>query len=232
MLRLLIAAHSSALLGIALSASFSLAQERPGLPLVGQPIAGSVLGIVTDAQSGEPVSIAQVRLREAGRTDLSHRDGSFHFARLPPGTYTISAERLGYTPVEQTVRVVAGDTVRLNLSLASSAIDIAGIIVTGSASTRGAAETYRPTTAPGGAELRRKLSSSVAATLSGEPGISQRYNGPAAAQPVIRGLGGIAFWSWRTGSVPATLPPLRETTRSRLRRSRRRGSRWFAVRLV
>ena len=41
-----------------------------------------------------------------------------------------------------------------------------------------------------GKELARNLGSSVAQTLSSEPGMAVRYNGPAATVPVIRGLSG------------------------------------------
>jgi iron complex outermembrane receptor protein len=63
-------------------------------------------------------------------------------------------------------------------------------VVTGTGGARGTGETYRPTTTLGGAELRRGLGTTVTATLAGEPRVTQRYNGPGASQPVIRGLGG------------------------------------------
>ncbi|HEV2149388.1 MAG TPA: TonB-dependent receptor [Longimicrobiaceae bacterium] len=151
---------------------------------------GSVVGMVTDAVTGQPISGVQVRLRELGRSELSHADGSFHFERLPAGRYTVTAQRIGYASAERVVRVVSNDSVAVPLTLTPSAIAAEAIVVTGTGRERGAQEAYRPTSVVGGAELRRELGSSVAATLQNEPGISQRYNGPAAAQPVIRGLGG------------------------------------------
>lgn len=164
-------------------------------PAAAQQPAGSVRsaalrGMVVDAATQEPLSAAYVRVREIGRNELSHGDGSFHFGRLAPGTYTVVAERLGYAPSEQTVRLSAGDTLDVRLALAPSAIAVAGIVVTGTGRERGAQEVYRPTTVLSDAELRRQLGTTVAATLAQTPGISQRYNGPAAAQPVIRGLSG------------------------------------------
>lgn len=151
---------------------------------------GRVVGRVTDAATGQPVSGVQVRIRELGRSELSHGDGSFHFERLPAGTFTLTAQRIGYGSEQRTVRVVSNDSATLALALSPSAIAAEAIVVTGTGRERGAAEAYRPTSVLGGAELRRELGSSVAATLHNEPGISQRYNGPAASQPVIRGLGG------------------------------------------
>ncbi|HEV2130740.1 MAG TPA: TonB-dependent receptor plug domain-containing protein, partial [Longimicrobiaceae bacterium] len=151
---------------------------------------GMVQGVVVDASTQQPLAAAYVRVRELGRNELSHGDGSFHFGRLSPGTYTVVAERLGYAPTERTVRVTGGDTVRVRLEVMPSAISLAGVVVTGTGRERGAQDVYRPTAVLSDAELRRDLGSSVAATLAHQPGISQRYNGPAAAQPVIRGLSG------------------------------------------
>jgi iron complex outermembrane receptor protein len=193
--------------GSVLAAGPLLAQQ-PASDRDAETVAGSVQGTLIDSRTGEPVPVAQVRLSELGRSELSHSDGSFHFDRVAPGTYTISAARIGYAPAEQTVLVANDATTRVTMTMTASAIDVAGVVVTGTGSERSAAETYRPTTALGGAELRRKLSSSVAATLAGEPGISQRYNGPAAAQPVIRGLGGdrvlILEDGQRTGDLAST----------------------------
>jgi iron complex outermembrane recepter protein len=168
----------------------------------------AIHGRVVDAQTLEPIGGAYVRIRELGRNEHSHRDGSFHFERLTPGTYTILAQRIGYAPAERTVVVSAGHTERLTIPLGSSAIQIPGVVVTGTGRERAADEVYRPTTVLNGAELRRRLGSSVAATLADEPGITQRYNGPAAAQPVVRGLSGdrvlVLEDGLRTGDVATT----------------------------
>jgi iron complex outermembrane recepter protein len=191
----------------------ALALLAAPLPVVGQVSppsggTGSILGFVRDAASGEPLPATQVRLVELGRGDLSHRGGDFHFDRVFPGTYTVSAQRLGYAPASATVRVVAGETARVELVMTTSAIELEGLVVTGTGRARLAEETYRPTSVVEGAALRRQLGSSVAATIEREPGIAQRYNGPAAAQPVIRGLSGdrvlVLEDGNRTGDIAST----------------------------
>lgn len=172
------------------------------------PRVGVIIGVVMDAETREPLPGTYVRLRELGRNELSHRDGSFHFRLLAPRSYTIVAQRIGYAPIEQRVRVSAGDTARLTLALTPTALEITGIVVTGTGRERGAGDTYRPTTVLGDAELRRRLESSVAATVAHVPGISQQYNGPAASQPVIRGMGGdrvlVLEDGQRTGDLAGT----------------------------
>jgi iron complex outermembrane receptor protein len=167
-----------------LSAAPAAAQQPAGAP------AGGFQGVVVDAASRAPIAGATVRIRELGRGETSHADGAFHFDRIAPGGYTLVAERIGYATVERRIEVAEGDSASLTIALTPSALQLGGIVVTGTGGARGAGETYRPTTTLGGAELRRRLGTTVTATLAGEPGVTQRYNGPGASQPVIRGLGG------------------------------------------
>ncbi|HUE95242.1 MAG TPA: TonB-dependent receptor, partial [Longimicrobiaceae bacterium] len=145
---------------------------------------------------------------ELGRGELSHADGSFHFLSVAPRRYTILAQRIGYAPTERLVTVVDGQTAEVVLEMTPSALEVAGVVVTGIGRERGASDTYRPTTVVGDAELRRRLEPSVAATIAHVPGISSAYNGPAATQPVIRGMGGdrvlILEDGQRTGDLATT----------------------------
>jgi len=181
----------------------------PVEPLGGDPwMNGSVVGQVIDANTGAPVANAYVRLRELGRNELSHSDGSFHFLNVAPRTYTVLAQRLGYAPAEARVEVREGETTEVVIRMAPSALELAGIVVTATGRERGTADTFRPTTVVGDSELRRRLEPSLAATISHLPGISQQYNGPVAAQPVIRGMGGdrvlVLEDGQRTGDLATT----------------------------
>jgi iron complex outermembrane recepter protein len=163
-----------------------------GSPVVESPVPspGVIHGRVVDAETGEPLPGTHVSLRELGRNELSHTDGSFRFHRVAPRTYTVVAQRIGYAPVESRVRVGEGETASVTLEMRPSALELAGIVVTGTGRERGAGDTYRPTVVLSATELQRRLASSVPATLEGVPGFNMQYNGPGAARPVIRGMGG------------------------------------------
>ncbi|MEX2582406.1 MAG: TonB-dependent receptor [Gemmatimonadota bacterium] len=169
---------------------------------------GAIFGRVVDDTDDAAVVNAHVRLREVGRTDLSHPDGSFHFTELGSRTYTVLAQRIGYAPAEARIELVVGDTVHLELRLAPSALELTGVVVTGTGRERRAGQTYQPTTVVGDSELRRRLEPSLAGTIAHVPGISQQYNGPAASQPVIRGMGGdrvlVLEDGQRTGDLATT----------------------------
>ena len=185
--------------GVALSLPTDL--EAQDLP-VGT---GAIVGTVQDADSGTPLLAASVRIRELGRGDLSHADGRFSFSRVRPGEYILLVERIGYASQERSVTVEAGQITEVGFRLTPSAIAVAGIVVTGVGRERSVAETYQPTLVLSGEELNRRLSNSLAATLSGEAGISMQSFGPAPAQPVIRGMSGDRVLVLEDGQRPGDL---------------------------
>ena len=134
---------------------------------------------MVSATSGRAVVGAQVRVRELGRSDVSHADGSFHLENLREGAYTVTAQMLGYAPAELPVLVRAGETSTVGFVLAASALSLPGIVVTGVGRERSPAETYRPTAVLSGAELDRRLSWSLASPLRHQQGISMASFGPA-----------------------------------------------------
>ena len=74
-----------------------------------------VLGRVTDGL-GNPVADAAVTLAAdsggtAARRAVSGRTGGFQFQAVPPGTYTLRAERAGYAVREQRITVRPGRVV-------------------------------------------------------------------------------------------------------------------------
>jgi len=198
-------------IAILLAAAFSAANPAPAVaahPLPQASVNGSIVGRVLDADSGEPIQNAYVRLRELGRNELSHADGSFHFLQVAPRSYTILAQRLGYAPTEVRVQVTDQQTIEVELRMIPSALEVAGIVITATGRERGAGDTFRPTTVLGDSELRRQLETSVAGTIAHLPGISQQYNGPVASQPVIRGMAGdrvlVLEDGQRTGDLSTT----------------------------
>jgi iron complex outermembrane receptor protein len=148
---------------------------------------------------------------EAERARLTDTAGVARFADVRGARVTVAVRRLGYAPLARPLDLVrrrAGDT--LQLALVPSAMSLADVVVTGTAGTRRADEVFQPTTVLDGAALDRALGTSIAATLAGEPGITQRTNGPVATAPIIRGLGGdrvlVLEDGLRMGDVSTTAP--------------------------
>src|SRR5690606_19848224 len=128
---------------------------------------------------------------EVARSTTTNAEGGFVFRGLPAGEYHLSISLLGYAPGHAVVRMPSdGDDVRVTVRLVATPLRLTSVVV--SASPTGT-ESDRLTQAAvelSGRSLARSLGSSVASTLAAEPGVSQRFSGPAASMPVIRGLTG------------------------------------------
>ena len=154
---------------------------------------GLIIGRVTDEQSGEALTLARVEVVEAHRTELTREDGSFRFAQLPPGRYTVTIEQLGYDCHVAEVEVEAGAAASITVALHVRAIELSEIVVTGALTRRAGADVMSPVSVMSGAELDRRMAATVAATLEAQPGLAVSSLGPVTGRPVLRGLGVIGF---------------------------------------
>ena len=149
---------------------------------------GEIEGVVKDAGTGAPLAGSWVGLLDGRNAAITHGDGSFHLVRVAPGTHKIRVERLGYASV--TVEVEVAESAFVIIELEPSPLEIAGITVTATLSSRGTDEALRPVSVMAGQELQRRLQGTVAETLVSEPGLAATTMGPATARPVIRGMSG------------------------------------------
>lgn len=100
---------------------------------------GSIRGRITSAEGGAVVSAQVVAINtETGlrRGSLSDAQGRYSVLLLPPGTYRVEAQSLGFaTAVADAVRVLIGETTPVDLALRTEAVAIEGITVTGERAT-------------------------------------------------------------------------------------------------
>ena len=97
-------------------------------PVCAQGTDGTVQGRITDAATQQPIAGATVM---AGRrTALTQADGHYSLT-VPAGTYMLEARTIGYGPGRQSVTVVAGQTVTVDLALTAQAVNLAAVVVTG-----------------------------------------------------------------------------------------------------
>jgi len=94
---------------------------------------GSVTGQVTNQATGAPLANVQVTVGVAGLGGLTGNDGRFALASVPAGEVVVRVQMIGFTPAERTVTVVPGQPAVVNFQLASRALDLDGIVVTGTA---------------------------------------------------------------------------------------------------
>jgi hypothetical protein len=84
-------------------------------------------------QDGTPVNTAGVSLHTLPdsvlvRSDVTASDGRVRFIGVTPGRYAVSAERIGYTPVQRQVEVAPGVTLlRVDLVARERPVDLPGV---------------------------------------------------------------------------------------------------------
>jgi TonB-linked SusC/RagA family outer membrane protein len=91
----------------------------------------NLTGMVRDQRNGQPLSAVQVFVAGSGLGALSLQNGRYLLANVPVGTHQVTAQRIGFTPVTQSVTVTAGQTAVLDFTLAEEALGLSEIIVTG-----------------------------------------------------------------------------------------------------
>ena len=120
-------------------------------PLSAEAQTGTIEGRVVNAQTVEPLELAQVALPGFNRGTVSAANGTYELANVPVGTHTITVELIGYGRASQEVTVAQGQTATVNFQLATVALALDEIIVTGTAG-----------------EQRRRAIGNVVGTIAGD----------------------------------------------------------------
>lgn len=79
---------------------------------------GTLVGSVSNADTGAPVAAATVRLVELGREATSDENGRYRFDRVPAGHHTLEVEALGRVVASRPVEVAGSGLVVADLALA------------------------------------------------------------------------------------------------------------------
>ncbi len=150
-----------------------------------QASAHSLAGTVTDS-AGRPIPDVRVVLQEVGRRNVSGPEGTFSFAAVPAGTYTVSLSKLGFSP--ETRRITLGRDQRISVTMRVSGVHIAAVQVTATMAASTASESPQPTAVLEGAELRTSQATSLGDVLESIPGVRSLSMTTGIGKPVIRGM--------------------------------------------
>ena len=87
--------------------------------------ASKISGVVRDKTTGEPLPGVNVIVEGTMLGASTDTDGSYVILNIPPGTYTVTFDYIGYQTVSvENVRVVADVTKRLDVELAPTTIEL------------------------------------------------------------------------------------------------------------
>jgi TonB-dependent starch-binding outer membrane protein SusC len=146
-------------------------------PAQAQQQVGRITGRVTDAASGGPLSEAQVYIPGANIGALSRQDGRFLILNVPVGNHEVRAERIGMGSVTRQVTVTAGGTVEVDFSLATQALGLDEIVVTGTAGAARQREIGNSISQINMAELPVRPTDAAQMLQAVAPGVELRLNG-------------------------------------------------------
>jgi len=94
--------------------------------------AGEITGRVTEATGSVGLEGAIVRIAETGQTVAAERDGSFRFANVPAGEFTLTVDYLGADTQSRSVALIsASDVVETNFVLGADVAVTDNILIVG-----------------------------------------------------------------------------------------------------
>ncbi len=149
-------------------------------------VSGEIRVRVVDV-GGNPVEEADVRVVDLGRVLHVEGDEEARFERVPAGEYLIEVESPRAGRGIRAVRVTAGETVEVTVTV-SLFFHGQELVVSVGGGTQ--ADLYTPSHVERGIDLRASAQTSLGETLADQPGVNSSYHGPGSSRPIIRGLGG------------------------------------------
>lgn len=90
---------------------------------------GAITGQVLDRNTQRPVADARVVVVGTQRGALTDQEGRYVVRGVPPGSYDVRAQRVGYTPSVQRVTVEAGASATSNFGLGVSVLQLEEVVV-------------------------------------------------------------------------------------------------------
>jgi TonB-linked SusC/RagA family outer membrane protein len=93
---------------------------------------GRITGVITGAESNQPIQGVRITLLGTQLTVTSNPQGRYTIANLQPGMYRLRASAIGYTPVVvDSVPVRAGQTANADIALRHQTVELEKVVVVG-----------------------------------------------------------------------------------------------------
>lgn len=92
--------------------------------------AQTIKGVVTDADNGEPIIGATIKVKETSKAAVTDMNGKYSITGLTTGRYTIEASYIGYQPaVIPEILVTEGKEVVINVPISESLKELGEVVV-------------------------------------------------------------------------------------------------------
>jgi TonB-linked SusC/RagA family outer membrane protein len=111
------------------SSAALIPRVRAWIPARGQST-GTITGHVTDSALKAPLSEVTVRVEGTALRTTANADGKYTIARVAPGTYRITARRVGYQPLTKEVTLAGDQIATLDFPLAAAPTRLDEVVTT------------------------------------------------------------------------------------------------------
>lgn len=92
---------------------------------------GKISGLVTAGGSNQAIPFASIAVKGTSLGTSTDINGRFTLDNIPVGKQTIQVSSIGFNPYTQLVEVIAGETVRLECSMAAANMSLNEVVITG-----------------------------------------------------------------------------------------------------
>ena len=152
---------------------------------------GTIVGQITDAETGEPLAGASVEALGEGGPQGSNDEGRFSL-NVSPGSYSLVVKLIGYeTTRVDDIAVAVGGEAEVNVSLRSQALVLNPVVITASRRQEKALDAPASISTVSADEIRRTAAVTVADHVTTLPGIDRAQTGLAQGTVVARGFNNV-----------------------------------------
>ena len=150
---------------------------------------GSIVGTVYVSDGEIVVTDAKMTLVGLNYSQRVNESGQFAFEEVPAGSILLRAESPTWGRNSETVTVVAGETITIDLEVLMH-MELEEIIVTAGPTALTRPELVNPVNVLTGSDLLESHGLTLGESLKNQPGLASTYYGPGASRPIIGGVGG------------------------------------------
>jgi iron complex outermembrane receptor protein len=143
----------------------------------------ALVGVVTDAQTGDLLAGASLKLAGAKQQTVADLDGHFHFENLCNKQYTLEVSFVGYQVYSQ--KVTLNKNTELKISLSRDASALSEVVVTEKKVVEAPVQAKAVLS---GRDLELTKGASLGEALKKIPGLSSIQTGPSISKPAIHGM--------------------------------------------
>jgi len=93
--------------------------------------ASAISGFIKDNKNGEPISYANVFLKNTSYGAVTNSDGYFYFKTNSVGEFTLMVSMMGYKKIEKEIVIIKDTSQKVNLNMETVTIELGEITKTG-----------------------------------------------------------------------------------------------------